>query len=77
MRHSDPNASFLLKNMVNTGRVGQEQTGQDTRVILRQAWVGDRRTISRGLGGENEPGTRAGIRTQEIRLGIQGKRFVR
>ncbi len=27
MRYSDPNASFLLKNMVNTGRVGQEQTG--------------------------------------------------
>ncbi len=28
MKHSDPNASFLLNNiMVNTGRVGQEQTG--------------------------------------------------
>ncbi len=27
MRHSDPNASFLLKNMVKTGRVEQEQTG--------------------------------------------------
>ncbi len=27
MRHSDPNASFLLNIMVNTGRVGQEQTG--------------------------------------------------
>ncbi len=27
MRHSDPNASFLLNHMVNTGRVGQEQTG--------------------------------------------------
>ncbi len=27
MRQADPNASFLLKNMVNTGRVGQEQTG--------------------------------------------------
>ncbi len=27
MRHLDPNASFLLKMLVNTGRVGQEQTG--------------------------------------------------
>ncbi len=44
MRHSDPNASFLLKNMVNTGRSKQVWHGQDTRVILRQAWVGDRQT---------------------------------
>ncbi len=27
VRHSDPNASFLFNIMVNTGRVGQEQTG--------------------------------------------------
>ncbi len=27
MKQSDPNASSLLNNMVNTGRVGQEQTG--------------------------------------------------
>ncbi len=40
--------------------------GQDTRVVLRTAWVGDRRTLSRGLGRENNPGARAGIRTQEI-----------
>ncbi len=50
--------------------------GQDTRIIQGQAWVDDRQTISRGLGGENKPGKRAGIRTQEIRLGIQGKHFV-
>ncbi len=67
MRHSDPNASFLLNNMVNTGRSKQVWHGQGTRVILRQAWVGDRQTISRELGREKEPGTRAGIRTQEIK----------
>ncbi len=41
MKQADPNASFLLENMVNTGRVGQEQ---DTRIIQGQAWVGDRQT---------------------------------
>ncbi len=69
----------LLLNMVNTagsGRSKQVWHGQDTRIIQGQAWVDDRQTISRGLGGENKPGKRAGIRTQEIRLGIQGKRFV-
>ncbi len=40
--------------------------GQDTRVVLRTAWVGDRQTISRELGRENNPGARAEIRTQEI-----------
>ncbi len=47
MRHSDPNASFLLNNMVNTGRVGQEQTGMAWarhKSNPRQAWVGDRQT---------------------------------
>ncbi len=39
--------------------------GQDTKIIQGQAWVGDRRTISRGHGRENKPGTRAGIGTQE------------
>ncbi len=29
------------------------------RIVLRQAWVGDRRTISRGQGRENSPGARA------------------
>ncbi len=30
-----------------------------------QAWVGDRRTVSRGLGREKKPGTRAGIRNRK------------
>ncbi len=62
--------------VVFTGRVGQWQTGitqTRQRIILRQEWVGDQRTISRGLGRENNPGARAGIRTQEIYLGILGK----
>ncbi len=58
MRHSDPNASFLLNIMVNTGRVGQEQTGM---AWARQkssplASVGRR---SRGQGRENNPRARA------------------
>ncbi len=46
--------------MVNTGGVGQWQTGMTKtgqRIIQGQAWVGDRRTLSRGLGRENNPGT--------------------
>ncbi len=46
------------------------KTGQ--RIIQGQAWVDDRRTVSRGQGRENKPGARAGIRTQEIYLGILG-----
>ncbi len=52
----------LLLNMVTTGRVEQEQTGMawaDTRIIQGQAWVDDRRTISRGQGRDNKPGARA------------------
>ncbi len=62
MRHSDPSASFLLNIVVNTGRVGQVQTGiarMRQRIVLRQAWVGDRRTISRGQGRENNPRAKA------------------
>ncbi len=65
----------LLLNMVNTGRVGQWQTGMAWarhKNNPRQAWVGDQRTVSRGLGREKKPGTRAGIRKQEIRLGKLG-----
>ncbi len=49
-----------------SGSSKQVWHGQDTRIVLRQAWVGDRQTLSRGLGRENNPGARAGIRTQEI-----------
>ncbi len=61
--------AFIMRHGQNTGRVGQWQTGitqTRQRIVLRQAWVDDRRTISRGLGRENNPGARAGIRTQEI-----------
>ncbi len=46
--------------MVNTGRVEQWQTGitkTGQRIIQGQAWVSNRRTLSRGLGRENNPGT--------------------
>ncbi len=36
------------------------------RIVLRQAWVGDRRIISRGLGRENNPGARAGIKHKTL-----------
>ncbi len=55
--------------MVKTGRVNEQQTGMAEarhRAIRRVAWVDDRRTVSRGLGRENNPGARAGIKTQEI-----------
>ncbi len=47
--------AFIMRHGQNTGRVGQWQTGitqTRQRVILGQAWVDDRRTISRGLGRE-------------------------
>ncbi len=53
---------FILKHGQNTGRVGQWQTGitqTRQRVILGQAWVDDRRTISKGLDRRGNPGTRA------------------
>ncbi len=69
MRHADPSASFYYRTWSITGRVGQWQTGMTKtgqRIIQGQAWVDDRRTVSRGQGRENKPGARAGINTQEI-----------
>ncbi len=52
---------FILRHGQNTGRVGQWQTGiTQTRqiVILGQAWVDNRRTISnRGKAKRDNPGT--------------------
>ncbi len=60
----------LFLNMVRTqaGSVHGKQVwqGQNTEQSVEQAWVDDQHTISRGLGRENNPGARAGIRTQGI-----------
>ncbi len=42
-----------------SGRSRQVWHGRDRRVVLRQAWVGDRQTKSRGQGRENNPRARA------------------
>ncbi len=53
---------FIVKHGQNTGRVGQWQTGitqTRQRVILGQAWVDDRRTISNRARQRDNPGTQA------------------
>ncbi len=53
---------FIVKHGQNTGRVGQWQTGitqTSQRVILGQAWVDDRRTISNRARQSDNPGTQA------------------
>ncbi len=50
-----------------SGSSKQVWHGQDTRIVLRQAWVGDRQTKSRGLGRENNPGARAESEHRENR----------
>ncbi len=56
---------FILRHGQNTGRVGQWQTGitqTRQRVILGQAWVDDRRTISNRARQRDNPGTQAIVR---------------
>ncbi len=75
MRQADPSASFYYNTWsIQAGSDSSKQVwhGQDTRIIQGEAWVGDRQTISRGLDRENKPRTRAGIRTQEFKLGKLG-----
>ncbi len=58
---------FILKHGQNTGRVGQWQTGitqTRQRVILGQAWVDDRQTISNRARQRDNPGTQAIIQTR-------------
>ncbi len=53
--------AFIMKHGQNTARVGQWQTGitqTRQRIVLRQAWVDDGRTISnRGKAKRDNPGT--------------------
>ncbi len=58
-----------------SGSSKQVWHGQDTRVVLRQAWVGDRRTVSKGLDRRGNPGTKAiiqnrGNKVQRARLRV-------
>ncbi len=69
---------FIIKHGHNTGRVNKQQTGMAGarhRVILRQAWVDDRRTISKRARQRDNPGTQAIIRTarQRVNPGNTGK----
>ncbi len=59
--------ALLYKGMVKTGRVKQRQAGvawARHRVILGQAWVDDRRTISNKARQRDNPGTRAIIQAR-------------
>ncbi len=62
---------FIIKHGHNTGRVNKQQTGMAGarhRVILGQAWVDDRRTISKRARQRDNPGTQAIIQTGANRV---------
>ncbi len=62
---------FIRKHGHNTGRVNKQQTGMAGarhRVILGQAWVDDRRTISKRARQRDNPGTQAIIQTGANRV---------